>query len=80
MTHLVPLAGAIVERRGGMLIHGAIIARELGVPCVNGVADAAGLLRDGDLVTVDGYLGIVTVGPPEFDLERELDGKSGGRE
>ena len=70
MTHLVPLACAIVERRGGMLIHGAIIARELGVPCVNGVADAAALLHDGDLVTVDGHLGIVTVGEPDFDLEQ----------
>ena len=44
MTHLVPLAVAVVERRGGMLIHGAIIARELGIPCVNGVRDAARLL------------------------------------
>lgn len=26
-------------------------------------------LPDGDLVTVDGFLGIVTVGPAEFDLE-----------
>jgi pyruvate,water dikinase len=69
MTHLVPLAAAVVERRGGMLIHGAIIARELGIPCVNGVARAAEQLRDGDLVSVDGHLGIVTVGPPEFDLE-----------
>jgi pyruvate,water dikinase len=69
MTHLVPLAAAVVERRGGMLIHGAIIAREMGIPCVNGVARAVVQLRDGDLVTVDGYLGIVTVGPPEFDLE-----------
>jgi pyruvate,water dikinase len=69
MTHLVPLACAIVERRGGMLIHGAIIARELGVPCVNGVPDVTALLRDGDLVTVDGHLGIVTVGAPEFGLE-----------
>jgi len=69
MTHLVPLARAIVERRGGMLIHGAIIARELGIPCVNGVLNAVDLLKDGELVTVDGYLGIVTVGPPEFDLE-----------
>ncbi len=69
MTHLVPLAAAVVERRGGMLIHGAIIAREMGIPCVNGVARAVEQLRDGDLVTVDGYLGIVTVGPPEFDLE-----------
>ena len=69
MTHLVPLASAIVERRGGMLIHGAIIARELGIPCVNGVRDAAEILKNGDLVTVDGNLGIVTVGAAEFDLE-----------
>jgi pyruvate,water dikinase len=74
MTHLVPLASAIVERRGGMLIHGAIIAREMGIPCVNGVTRAAEWLSDGDLVTVDGYLGIVTVGPPEFELElREVE-------
>jgi pyruvate,water dikinase len=69
MTHLVPLACAVVERRGGMLIHGAIIARELGIPCVNGVSNAVELLGDGDVVIVDGYLGIVTVGPPDFDLE-----------
>lgn len=69
MTHLVPLAAAVVERRGGMLIHGAIIAREMGIPCVNGVARAVEQLRDGDVVTVDGHLGIVTVGLPEFDLE-----------
>jgi pyruvate,water dikinase len=74
MTHLVPLAAAVVERRGGMLIHGAIIARELGIPCVNGIADASEILADGDLVTVDGYLGIVTVGEPEFDLERHAAG------
>ncbi|UCE18274.1 MAG: hypothetical protein JSV84_15690 [Gemmatimonadota bacterium] len=72
MTHLVPLAGGIIERRGGMLIHGAIIARELGVPCVNGVPNAVDLLEDGELVTVDGHLGIVTVGEPEFDLERDI--------
>jgi pyruvate,water dikinase len=52
-----------------MLIHGAIIARELGIPCVNGVPDVVGLLPDGQVVTVDGYSGIVTVGPPDLDLE-----------
>ena len=74
MTHLVPLASGIVERRGGMLIHGAIIARELGIPCVNGVRDAAEILKNGDLVTVDGHLGIVTVGAADFDLEMQVEG------
>ena len=69
MTQLVPLAAAVIERRGGMLIHGAIIAREMKIPCVNGVADAVTLLRDDDFVTVDGHLGIVTIGQPEFELE-----------
>jgi pyruvate,water dikinase len=62
MTFVVPLAAAIVERRGGMLIHGSIIAREYGIPCVTGVPNAATLIRTGDTITVDGYLGIVTVG------------------
>ena len=61
MTFVVPLTAGIVERRGGMLIHGAIIAREYGLPCVTGVPDATTLIRTGDTVTVDGYLGIVTV-------------------
>jgi len=62
MTFVVPLAGGIVERRGGMLIHGAIIAREYGLPCVTGVPDATTLIQTGDRITVDGYLGIVIIG------------------
>lgn len=69
MTQLVPLASAIVERRGGMLIHGAIIARELGIPCVNGISNATRVICDGDYLTVDGHLGIVTFGFPDFELE-----------
>jgi phosphoenolpyruvate-protein kinase (PTS system EI component) len=41
----------------------------MGIRCVNGVARAVVQLRDGDVVLVDGHLGVVTVGPPEFDLE-----------
>jgi pyruvate,water dikinase len=62
MTFVVPLAAAVVERRGGMLIHGAIIAREYGLPAVTGVTDVTTLVQTGELVTVDGFLGIVTVG------------------
>jgi phosphoenolpyruvate synthase/pyruvate phosphate dikinase len=70
LTHLVPLASGIVERRGGMLIRGAIIVRELGIPCVNGAPRAGDVFGDGDLVTVDGHLGIVTVGATDFELEK----------
>jgi phosphoenolpyruvate synthase/pyruvate phosphate dikinase len=61
MTFVVPLAKAIVERRGGMLIHGAIIAREYGIPCVTGIPEATRLIRTGDVITVDGHLGIVII-------------------
>jgi pyruvate,water dikinase len=59
MTFIVPLARGIVERRGGLLVHGAIIAREYEIPCVTGVPNATNLIQTGDLLTVDGYLGIV---------------------
>ena len=61
MTFVVPLVAGIVERRGGMLIHGAIIAREYGLPCVTGIPDADKIIRDGEDITVDGFLGIVII-------------------
>ena len=61
LTFVVPLAAAIVERRGGMLIHGAIIAREYGIPCVTGVREATEQIQSGCRLTVDGYLGIVRI-------------------
>jgi pyruvate,water dikinase len=61
MTFAVPLASAIVERRGGMLIHGAIIAREYGIPCITGVADVTKYIQTGDEIFVDAYVGIVTI-------------------
>ena len=61
MTFVIPLASGIVERRGGMLIHGAIIAREYGIPCVTGIDNATRTISTGVHVTVDGYLGIVTI-------------------
>ena len=61
MTFVIPLAAGIVERRGGMLIHGAIIAREYGIACVTGVPGAVDRISTGDRVTVDGYLGIVVI-------------------
>ncbi|MEI6449649.1 MAG: PEP-utilizing enzyme [Actinomycetes bacterium] len=44
------------------MIHGAIIAREYGLPCVTGVPLATALIHTGDRLTIDGYLGIVVIG------------------
>lgn len=61
MTFIVPLASAIVEQRGGMLIHGAIIAREYGIPCVTGVDEVLKSIKSGDHAIVDGYSGTVSI-------------------
>lgn len=57
---VLPLVGAIVTDRGGLLSHAAIVAREFGIPAVVGCSDATLLLRDGDRVRVDGVTGVVT--------------------
>ena len=61
----VPLlrrAAALVTDGGGMTCHAAIVARELGVPCVVGTRDATTKLHDGVVVTVDGTAGTVVEG------------------
>jgi pyruvate,water dikinase len=55
-------AAAVVTDGGGMTCHAAIVARELGVPCVVGARDATTTLHDGDLVTVAGDEGAVYAG------------------
>jgi pyruvate,water dikinase len=55
------LVRGLVVERGGMLSHGAIIAREYGIPAVVGAAGATELIRDGDDVGVDGDRGVVTI-------------------
>lgn len=54
-----PMIGALVTDTGGVLSHPAIIAREYRVPAVVATARATSMLKDGDLVTVDGTNGIV---------------------
>jgi pyruvate,water dikinase len=61
MTFILPLCSGIVEERGGMLVHGALIAREYGIPCVTGVTKAITRIKTGNIVTVDGYLGLVII-------------------
>ena len=55
-------ASAIVTDGGGMTCHAAIASRELGIPCVVGTRQATTVLRDGEVVTVDGRAGRVSEG------------------
>lgn len=52
-------AAAIVTEQGGMTSHGAILARELGIPAVVGVAQATQIIKTGDQIFVDGDRGRV---------------------
>jgi pyruvate,water dikinase len=55
------VASAVVIDIGGTLSHGAIVARELGIPCVIGTTNGSRLIRSGDRVAVDGDAGTVAV-------------------
>lgn len=53
---------AIITDEGGMTCHAAIVSRELGTPAVVGTKEATRLLKEGDIVTVDGEKGLVFEG------------------
>lgn len=52
-------ASGIVVERGSLLSHSAIVARELGIPCVVGIADATRWLQSGDQIELNGSNGLV---------------------
>jgi len=56
---------AIVTDEGGRTSHAAIVSRELGIPCVVGTGQAMSMLKDGEIVTVDGAGGKVYEGNVE---------------
>jgi pyruvate,water dikinase len=60
-TPLFINARGIILEIGGALQHGAVVAREYGIPCVSGVEHATDILQDGQLVEVDGSSGVVRV-------------------
>lgn len=65
---LLKQASAIVAEQGGMTSHGALIARELGIPAVVGAAHATEKIQSGDWLFVNGALGKVYAAPPETSV------------
>lgn len=60
-TPIFPLAAAVVTEIGGVLSHGAIVAREFGIPAVVNVQKATQQIQSGDLLRVNGSSGQVTI-------------------
>jgi phosphohistidine swiveling domain-containing protein len=66
-TPLFLTAGALVMEMGGANSHGAVVAREYGIPAVVGLPEATNRIATGDLITVDGAAGTVVVVEPLRD-------------
>ena len=63
-TPLFLTAGGLVMEMGGPMSHGAIVAREYGIPAVMGTGTGTTVLTDGQRITVDGDTGLVTADQP----------------
>ncbi len=60
-TPLFPLAAGLVTEVGGLMTHGAVVAREYGIPAVVGVDNATSKIKDGQIIRVDGTQGVITI-------------------
>jgi phosphohistidine swiveling domain-containing protein len=58
-TPLLAIAAAAVTEVGGPFAHAAIVAREFGIPLVDGALDATKVIADGAPVLVNGSTGLV---------------------
>jgi pyruvate,water dikinase len=65
-------AAAIVTDRGGRTAHAAIVSRELGIPCVVGTKEATKVLKDGQIITVDGSSGNIYEGQVALKEEQKV--------
>lgn len=63
---------AFLTDLGGPTSHTAIVARSMNVPAVVGIGNVRSLVRDGDVLVVDGATGAVLVNPPQFALNEYL--------
>jgi pyruvate,water dikinase len=63
LAPLFGLAGGLIAEMGGTLSHGAIIAREYGLPTIANVESAMVRLSDGVQVTLDAGSGTIRIGP-----------------
>jgi len=60
-TPLFGLCKGIIVEHGGLLSHAAIISRELNLPCIIGLKNATKTFKEGQIITINGFTGEVTI-------------------
>lgn len=54
-----PILAGVVTELGGLVSHGAVVAREYGLPCIVGATNATTIINDGDYINMNAYTGII---------------------
>ncbi|MFH1364960.1 MAG: phosphoenolpyruvate synthase, partial [archaeon] len=65
-------SAAIITDEGGLTAHAAIVSREMGIACVVGTQEATKILKEGDIVTVDGFNGKIYSGKTSETIIQEI--------
>ncbi len=65
-------AAAIVTDEGGLTAHAAIVSREMGIPAVVGTQEATTKLKEGEIITVDGFTGKIYKGKVAETVQKEI--------
>ncbi len=65
-------SAGIVTDEGGLTAHAAIVSREMGIPCIVGTQEATTKLKEGEIITVDGFTGKVYKGKVSETIQKEV--------
>jgi pyruvate,water dikinase len=65
-------AAAIVTDEGGLTAHAAIVSREMGIPAVVGTQNATTKLKEGEIITVNGFTGNIFKGKVAENVQKEI--------
>jgi phosphohistidine swiveling domain-containing protein len=60
-TPIFSKIGGLITETGGILSHGAVVSREYGIPAVTNIPNACKLFKTGQIVTINGYNGLVNI-------------------
>jgi pyruvate,water dikinase len=65
-------SNAIITDDGGLTAHASIVSREMGIPCIVGTKNATTQLKEGEIITVDGFTGKVYKGKIAESVSKEV--------